>query len=185
MAFLISVTNFDSRIGQATRLSKSVTQQRHFFMVPLLSRPESLVPKETGESQMKSIATIEGIGPGYAEKLKLKGIDSVESLLKKGGNKAGRRELAASTGISETMLLKWVNMADLFRINGVAGQYAELLERAGVDTVKELAQRNADSLHQKMTEVNQTAQVVRLVPGIGSVEKWVMQAKTLAPMVSH
>ena len=134
---------------------------------------------------MKSIATIEGIGPGYAAKLKLAGINSVEALLNKGGKKAGRRELAASTGISESVLLKWVNMADLFRINGVAGQYAELLERAGVDTVKELAHRNAESLHQKMTEVNQSVQVVRQVPALGNVEKWVMQAKTLAPMVSH
>ena len=51
-------------------------------------------------------------------------------------------------------LLKWANMADLMRISGVGAEYSELLEAAGVDTVKELRNRNAENLAAKMAEVN-------------------------------
>ena len=134
---------------------------------------------------MKSIDTIEGIGPAYAEKLAAAGVDSVEALLDKAGSKKGRADLAAATGIGEKVILTWVNMADLFRINGVAGQYAELLVAAGVDTVKELAQRNAESLHGKMAEVNAAKKVARQVPAAKSVEKWIAEAKTLPQVVTH
>ena len=134
---------------------------------------------------MKTIDTIEGIGPAYAEKLAAAGIDSVEALLDKAGAKKGRVALAAETGISEKVILTWVNMADLFRVNGVAGQYAELLVAAGVDTVKELAQRNAESLHAKMTEANEAKNVARQVPAVKSIEKWIADAKGLPQAVTH
>jgi predicted flap endonuclease-1-like 5' DNA nuclease len=128
---------------------------------------------------MSSITTIEGIGPSYAEKLKAVGIRTTEALLKAGETPAGRKSLIAETGISDALILKWVNHADLFRVKGVGGEYAELLEAAGVDTVVELAGRNAANLFAKMQEVNSEKKLVRKVPTQKQVEDWVGQAKEL------
>lgn len=133
----------------------------------------------------KRIQDIEGIGPTYAEKLKKEGIHTTEKLLEIGANKKGRQELAEKTSISEKYILNWVNMCDLFRINGVAGQFAELLECAGVDTVKELRTRNAENLATKMAEVNAQKKLCKVSPNAAMVAKWIDQAKTLDPMVSH
>ena len=134
---------------------------------------------------MANIDTIEGIGGSYATTLKEAGIGSVQGLLDAACEKKGRQDLAAKTGISEKLLLKWVNMADLFRINGVAGQYAELLECAGVDTVAELAQRNPNSLHGMLEQANDKKNVVRKLPPLSIVQSWVTEAKTLPRKVNH
>ncbi len=133
----------------------------------------------------KSIQDVEGIGPKYAEQLKQVGISSPDKLLEAGSSKKGRKELAEKTGISESLILTWVNMCDLFRINGVGGQFAELLEGAGVDTVKELRNRNAENLAAKMAEVNDAKHLCKVSPSASMVEKWIEQAKSLAPMVTH
>ncbi len=131
------------------------------------------------------ITEIEGIGPAYAEKLSADGIGDTDTLLEKGCTKAGRAEISKKCDISETLVLKWVNMADLFRIKGVAGEYAELLECSGVDTVKELAQRNAANLAAKMEEVNGEKNLTRKVPSEKTVADWVEQAKGLPGKVTH
>lgn len=133
----------------------------------------------------KSIERIEGIGPKLGEAFRTAGVRTVDDLLTRGASKSSRRELAASTGISETRILRCVNMADLFRINGVASQYAELLECAGVDTVKELKHRNAENLAEKMAEVNEEKKLVRRPPSAIVVQGWISQAKGLAAKVSH
>lgn len=133
----------------------------------------------------RRIESIEGIGPKYGTALRNIGIDSVEKLLDAGCEARGRKALAEKTGINEGHLLKCVNMADLFRIKGIGGQYAELLESAGVDTVKELRNRNAASLAEKMRETNKTKKVVRQTPADKTVEKWVAQAKQLSPKVRY
>ena len=133
----------------------------------------------------KSIETIEGIGPKTGTSLRKAGIRTVEKLLESGSSKTGRRALAAQTGINEKQLLRCVNMADLFRINGVASQYAELLEAAGVDTVKELRNRNPDNLATKMAEVNEQKNLVRVIPSATMVGRWVAQARSLQPKVTH
>lgn len=133
----------------------------------------------------KSIQSVEGIGPKYAEILQQTGIKTTDNLLEVGGDKSGRKALAEKTAISEGSILKWVNMCDLFRINGVAGQFAELIEGAGVDTVKELRNRNAENLVEKMAEVNAEKHLCKTSPGMKTVSKWIEQAKTLEPMVSH
>jgi len=133
----------------------------------------------------KSIQKIEGIGPKLAAALKAAGVRSVEDLLEAGADKKSRKALADNTGISEARILKCVNMADLFRINGVAGQYAELLECAGVDTVKELKHRNAENLATKMAEINEVKNLVRRPPSSNVVGNWVAQAKKLPAKVSY
>ena len=133
----------------------------------------------------KKINEIEGIGPAYAEKLQSAGITTVEGLLEAGASKAGRKKIAADSGIDESKILDWVNMADLFRIKGIASQFAELLKASGVDTVKELRNRKPDNLHAKLVEVQAEKKITRTVPGLNQVEGYVNQAKALSPIVTH
>jgi predicted flap endonuclease-1-like 5' DNA nuclease len=134
---------------------------------------------------MPSLKDIEGIGATYAEKLNQAGPASTDALLSAGSTPKGRADLAATTGIGEALILRWVNMSDLFRIKGVGEQYSDLLEAAGVDTVVELAQRRPENLQAKMTEVNEERNLVRRVPTLGEVSDWVEQAKALPRMVSY
>ena len=99
---------------------------------------------------MANLLEIEGIGEVYRKKLKETGISTTDKLLEQGATPQGRKEIAAKADISPKLVLEWVNHADLFRINGVAEEYADLLEEAGVDTVVELAQRNPNNLHARM-----------------------------------
>jgi predicted flap endonuclease-1-like 5' DNA nuclease len=131
------------------------------------------------------IAEIEGVGPVYAEKLASAGIKSVEALLENGASKAGRKKIAEESGIDESKILKWVNHADLFRIKGVGPEFAELLEAAGVDTVKELRNRNAANLHAKLEEVQEEKKLTRVVPALSKVEDFIEQAKALPPVVTY
>ena len=132
------------------------------------------------------ISDIEGIGPVFAEKLSKAGVRSVNKLLEKGATRTGRKDLANATGIDDSVILKWVNMADLYRVKGIGSEYSELLEKAGVDTVKELATRKAENLQAKMVEVNSTGRpLVRQVPGLKRVQSWVANAKKLDPKVSY
>lgn len=134
---------------------------------------------------MTDITVIEGIGPAIAEKLEAADIKTCEALLEKGASAKGRKEIVEKSGVSSKLILKFVNHADLCRIKGVGGEYSELLEAAGVDTVPELAQRNADNLAAKMAEVNEAKKLVRSVPSAKMVTGWVEQAKTLPRVITH
>ena len=131
------------------------------------------------------IDEIEGIGPANAKKLAAADISTTEGLLKLCCDAKGRKATAEKTGIGEGQLLKWANMADLMRISGVGSEYSELLEAAGVDTVKELRNRNAANLAAKMAEVNATKKLTRTVPSEKVVSKWVEQAGALDPVITH
>ncbi len=133
------------------------------------------------------IEQIEGIGPSYGEKLRAAGITTTEKLLEKCGSKKGREELAKETGIAESLILTWTNHADLFRIKGVAGQFAELLEAAGVDTVKEFKLRNAENLHAKLIETNEAGgkKIAGRVPSAKEIQEMIDQAKELPPMITY
>jgi predicted flap endonuclease-1-like 5' DNA nuclease len=131
------------------------------------------------------VEQVEGIGSVYGEKLIEVGIKTTGALLKAGKSPKGRKELADKTGISTKLILEWVNHADLFRINGIGSEYADLLEAAGVDTVPELAQRNAVNLYNKIVEVNTDKKLVRRVPPQVTVEDWVTQAKELPREIEY
>lgn len=133
----------------------------------------------------KTITDIEGIGVQMKKKLAKANVRSVEGLLKEGCTKKGRKAIAEATGVDEKKVLDFVNMADLFRIKGVSTQYAELMKAAGVDTVKELRNRNPENLHEKMVETNQQKKLTRLVPSVKTITKFVEQAKALDPVVTH
>jgi predicted flap endonuclease-1-like 5' DNA nuclease len=131
------------------------------------------------------IEEIEGIGPAYAEKLAAANIKTTGDLLKLCCDAKGRKTTAETTGVSEGQLLKWANMADLMRVSGVGSEYSELLEAAGVDTVKELRNRNAENLAAKMAEVNASKKLTRTVPSEKVVSGWIDQAKSLDPLITH
>ncbi len=134
---------------------------------------------------MAKLETIEGIGSIYAEKLREKGVGTVEALLEAGATPQGRQELEERTGIWHKLILEWVNLADLMRIKGIGEEYSDLLEEAGVDTVKELRNRVPANLHQAVVEVNETKKLVRRLPTLRMVADWVMQAKSLPPKVTY
>lgn len=131
------------------------------------------------------IVDIEGIGEVYAEKLIAAGITSTDDLLDKCANPAGRKALAEETGISPKLILTWTNHCDLMRIDGVGPQFSELLEAAGVDSVKELKHRVPANLQAKIEEVNEQKHLVRRVPSVVEVEKMVAQAKELPPVLEY
>ena len=131
------------------------------------------------------IIDIQGIGPVYAEKLVAAGIETVDQLLVKGADAKGRKALEEQTGIRHDLILTWVNHADLFRIKGVGPQFSELLEAAGVDTVKELAHRNAANLEKTMIEVNEKEHRTKRVPTAGELQKMIDQAKELPAVVTY
>jgi nucleotidyltransferase/DNA polymerase involved in DNA repair len=134
---------------------------------------------------MTHINEIEGIGPSHAEKFESHGIKTVEDLLKAGATPNGREELIKKTGISHHLILKWVDEADLFRVKGIGRQYTEFLRAAGVDSVKELAQRRADHLHEKLTAINREKKHVHEVPSLNAIKRWIEEAKALPRMVSY
>jgi len=148
-------------------------------------RPPPLYIHSNFLTMAYKVVDIEGIGPTYAEKLGNLGVHTTADLLEKGATKKGRIELAAQTGIPESLILTWVNHADLFRIKGVAGQFSELLEAAGVDSVKEFATRKAENLHAKLLETNDKFGLSGRVPSVESLQEMITQAKGMDAVISH
>lgn len=134
---------------------------------------------------MAGIMKVEGIGKVVADKLKKAGVSTTGDLLSKGATPKGRQDIAAASDISEKQILEWVNHVDLFRIKGIGEEYSDLLEEAGVDTVVELAQRNARNLFLKLGEENKAKQLVRRLPVEKQIEDWIAQAKKLPRIITY
>lgn len=136
--------------------------------------------------EVNKLIDVEGIGPVHAEKLKSAGAETTKDLLKLAKTPAARKKLAEATGIGGALILKWANHADLMRIKGIGGEYAELLEKVGVDTVKELAKRNADNLYEAVEKFDlTTSPIVRRKPGKDDIHAWIRQAKRLKPTLTY
>jgi len=133
----------------------------------------------------KKIEDVEGIGPVIGEKLRGAGVKDTDGLLANTRTPKQRKDLAEKAGLTDKQVLKFANMVDLYRINGVGSEYAELLEAAGVDTVPELARRNAANLTTAMAEVNEQKKLTRRVPTETEVTKWIAQAKELPRMLEY
>jgi predicted RecB family nuclease len=134
---------------------------------------------------MASISAIQSMDHRSATKLRKAGVRTTDSLLKLASTRTGRRRLARETSLPEADILGWVNRADLLRIPGVGSEYADLLEVAGVDTIRELRRRNPDRLLETMTELNLRKRLVRRLPTDPMVREWVEEAKQLEPLVTH
>ena len=148
------------------------------------AEPSQRPVKETMDRGSK-ISDIEGIGPVYAAKLNSINIYTTSDLLEAGATPLGRKELAEKTGISDKLILEWVNMADLFRIKGVGEEYSNLLEASDVDTVVELSKRVPENLHAKMFEVNAKKNLVQKLPPLNEVTQWIAEAKKLPRKVEY
>jgi PAS domain S-box-containing protein len=146
---------------------------------------KAALPVVRTRKRLIPIEKIEGIGPVYARKLLEVEVKTTDDLLNQGKSRKGRQDLVEKTGISSLLILKWVNMADLMRIRGVGEDYSELLERAGVDTVKELRNRNPNNLYEAMAQANEALKLVRRLPTLSEVESWVREAKESEPLMSY
>jgi predicted flap endonuclease-1-like 5' DNA nuclease len=134
---------------------------------------------------MAKLEVIEGIGPHYAAKLRAAGVRTTDALLGVGATPRGRQDLAQKTGIGDEYIMDWVNRADLMRIKGIGEEYSDLLEKAGVDTVIELARRNAYNLHPRLLQVNDVKRLVRRPPTMRMVADWISQARRLPRVISY
>jgi predicted flap endonuclease-1-like 5' DNA nuclease len=134
---------------------------------------------------MTKLETIEGIGPVYAGQLRAAGIATVDALLAAGATPRGRQVLEQRSGIGHALILEWVNIADLMRIKGIGEEYSDLLEEAGVDTIKELRNRVPENLYEALVKTNEAKRLVRRLPTLGMVRGWVQQAKVLPPKVVY
>lgn len=131
------------------------------------------------------IEDIQGIADSHGEALRAAGIKDTDGLLGAAATRKGRETLAATTGLSATLLLTWANMADLYRIHGIGKQFAELLHASGVDTVTELKHRNPAHLAAKLLEVNEAEHRTRVVPDEKMLVDWIGQAQKLAPVIEY
>lgn len=134
---------------------------------------------------MATLKEIEGIGNAYAAKLNKAGVRGTNGLLKMGGTRKGRQELAKATGFTAKTILEWVNRADLFRVKGIGTQYSDLLEAVGVDTVVELANRKPEALLEAMTKANVKLNKVNQMPGLSNIQAWIKNAKSLKRAVEY
>jgi predicted flap endonuclease-1-like 5' DNA nuclease len=134
---------------------------------------------------MARLIEIEGVGEVYAQKLESAGIRGTDAFLEMGATRQGRQEIAEKTGIDAGLILEWLNHADLMRIKGVGGEYSDLLEEAGVDTIAELARRNPDNLHEALTTINQQKKLVRQMPTRDQVAGWIDQAQKLPKVLTY
>ena len=128
---------------------------------------------------------IEGIGAVMAEKLKAVDVDNTTELLAAAATPGGRKKLAETSGISPKLILTFANRADLMRISGISSQFSELLNVAGVDTVKELRTRNAGNLSSKMKECNEQRNLCKASPSETTVQKWIDAAKDLEAVLTY
>ncbi len=131
------------------------------------------------------ITDIEGIEGEVAATLKSVGIRSTERLLEAARTVKGRKVLAEKTGFDEKQLLCWANVADRMRIKGISKEYAELLQAAGVDTVKELRYRSPANLAKAMLEANKKRKMVRLLPSEKVVCRWIENAQELPLKITY
>jgi predicted flap endonuclease-1-like 5' DNA nuclease len=134
---------------------------------------------------MPTLIGIEGIGPARAAKLNKAGVRGLNGLLKMGGTRKGRQELAKATGFDAKTILEWVNRADLFRVKGIGGQYSDLLEAAGVDTALELSKRKPEALLEALAKANAKLNKVNQLPGLSNVKAWIKNAKTLKRVIEY
>ena len=134
---------------------------------------------------MAAVSEIKGVSEALAAKLAGLGIKNSDQLLEKANSPQERRDLAAKLGIDAKQVLEMANRADLIRIKGVAGAFSDMLENAGVDTVKELASRVPGNLQPKLVEINEKMKLSQRTPTVDMVADWVNQAKALPKILEY
>ena len=131
------------------------------------------------------IIEIKGVGPSYGEKLESLNIKTTYDLLKKCTTPQDRRKISKKSKISETIILKWVNMIDLLRIKGIGVEISEFMECLGIDTINKLANSDPEILFQKMKDLNNNKNIIKRTPTLRKVENWISQAKEIPRIVKY
>lgn len=131
------------------------------------------------------IEDIEGIGAVVGKKLRAAGVKDTDTLLAHARSVSQRKKLAEVSGLSVQRILKFANMADVYRVRGIGSEYSELLEASGVNTVPDLARRSAENLVKRMSEVNAEKKLTRKVPTLAEVTKWIAEAKKLPRVLTY
>jgi predicted RecB family nuclease len=131
------------------------------------------------------LSMIEDLDEEQATALRALGIRTTEKLLEAAKSPKGRKLLASQINIDEKTLLRWANIADKLRIKGMGKEYAELLREVGVDTVKELKYRNPRKLAQSMAETNRRRKLVRFLPSVSLVTRWIEHARKLTQKITY
>ena len=134
---------------------------------------------------MPSIEAIQDIGVRHRSRLKAAELWSCRALLEAGATKKGRRIVAETVGVSESRVLEWVHKADLMRVNGISTRYSQLLEAAGVESMRKLRKSRPDQLHQSLVEEDKKRRkrLGNRLPPAKEVAAWIEQARTLSPIV--
>ena len=132
-----------------------------------------------------AVKDLKGISDDIVDALKRLDIVNNEQFVEAAATPAQRKELAAACGCDAKTVLQLANRADLARVKGVSGVYGDLLEHAGVDTVKELATRKPENLHAKLVETNDSTKLTERPPTAAQVEDWVAQAKELPKTLTY
>jgi predicted flap endonuclease-1-like 5' DNA nuclease len=131
------------------------------------------------------IKSVKGMPSDVEAKLKAAGVANIDQFLQAGSDPASRKALAAKAGVEPKALLELLNRADLARVKGIGTVFADLLEEAGVDTVKELAGRVPENLHAKLEKVNAEKKVAHQAPSLDQVKAWVAEAKSLPKILTY
>jgi len=134
---------------------------------------------------MTKLTSIEGIGEAYSQTFGKIGIFTTEELVLRGATDESRRLLSSATGFSPKLILDWVIQADLFRIDGVGGEYAELLMIAGVNSIPSLSKQKPNQLFGLLNKINEERKLVRKLPSVNQLSNWVAEAKLLPKIVNH
>jgi predicted flap endonuclease-1-like 5' DNA nuclease len=131
------------------------------------------------------VKDLKGMTEELIAALTARGIRTSDQMLEATRQPKQRKELAILSGTDPRALLELANRADLARVKGVGGVYSDLLEKAGVDTVKELATRRPDNLYTRILETNSREQLTRQPPTAALVESWVEQARELPKLLTY
>lgn len=134
---------------------------------------------------MVKLINIKRFGSKNAKKLQKIGIHTTERLLLVAAHRQGRIDLARETHLTQKLILKWVNLSDLIRIKGIGQHYIDLLDQAGVNSVKELAKRRPAQLYQEVVALKLSKNLVRRLPAHKDIERWIKDAKKITPMIKH
>lgn len=132
-----------------------------------------------------NLGELKGITDAVLNMLKAQGLGNSDELLEVARTPEGRKDLSQTIGVNAAVILDLANRADLARVKGIGRVYSDLMEEAGVDTVKELAQRVPANLHAKLIEINSRRQLTQRPPSLDQVANFVDQAKGLPRMLEY
>lgn len=146
------------------------------FQADVMREPRLLTMLEDSDLDSYDVTEIEGIGKGYSKRLNTLGISNTQELLLKAQETNGTDIIAENTKVENFVVEKWLTQADLLRIPGIRGQFAELLQASEVNSCETLAKRNAEELLSQLHEVNEREHRSPVEPTQEMLKTWIDSA---------